>query len=339
MKKRVKLGVIGLGWPGREQIKGAQVTPELEVTALCDMNTTLLNEQAEAFGIADTYTDHRKMLRDADIDAVSVCLPNFLHASITCDALKAGKHVLCEKPPARNSAEAVRMAALAKTKKRILMYALVQRFGAEAKYLRGLVDAGRLGDIYFGKAGYIRRRGIPIGGGGWFVDKKRSGGGSLIDIGVHPLDCVWWLMGSPKPAVVLGQAYRKFGHTVPDNVHFDVDDSAFAMIRFANDATLLLECSWALYGKPGGFRAIAGTKGGANLDPLRLFTEENGVQLTSTPEVKAKTNGFQGEVQHFARCVLGREKPIPSAEQGVLLMKMLDAIYKSAATGKETRIR
>jgi len=338
--KKIKLGIIGLGWPGREHAKGAVASPEVEIKALCDKNPTLLKQQAAAFDVKDTYTDHKAMLKNADIDAVSVCLPNFLHAPISCDALKAGKHVLCEKPPARNAAEAGKMAALAKAKKRVMMYALTQRFTAEAKYVRGLVDRGTFGEIYFGKAGYIRRRGIPIGAGGWFVDKKRAGGGALIDIGVHPLDCVWWLMGAPEPAVVLGQAYQKFKHAVPKKINFDVDDSAFAMIRFKNDATLMLECSWALYRQTGGIREIAGTKGGANLNPLTLFTEQDGVQMTATPELGKKKKGpFQGEVQHFARCVLRQEKPIPSAEQGVMLMKMLDAVYKSAATGKEVRIR
>ncbi|NOZ23513.1 MAG: Gfo/Idh/MocA family oxidoreductase [Planctomycetes bacterium] len=338
MAKKVKVGVIGLGWPGREHLKGYAASDAVEVTALCDKNEELLKEQAEQFGVSDTYTDHKDMLKKADMDAVSVCLPNFLHCPISMDALKAGKHVFCEKPPAMNAKEAAKMAALAKKKRRKLMYALCQRFSAQAKYVRGLVDKGELGDIYFGKAGYIRRRGIPIGAGGWFVDKARAGGGALIDIGVHPLDCVWWLMGTPKPEVVMGTTYQKFRHAVPKGVKFDVDDSAFAIVRFKNDATLVLECSWALYRDAGGAREIAGTKGGANLAPLRILTERNGIQEDITPQLKDE-NQFQNEVAHFARCVLGKEEPIPSAEQGMMLMQMLDAIYKSSETGKEVRIR
>jgi len=336
-KTKIKLGVIGLGWPGNEHLKAAAVTDEIEITALCDKNKKLLAQRAETFSIGDTYTDYKKMLKEADIDAVSVCLPNFLHSPISCDALNAGKHVICEKPPALNASEAVRIAMLAKKNKRVMMYALCQRFTAEAKYVRGLVDKGEMGDVYFGKAAYIRRRGIPIGAGGWFVDKKRSGGGALIDIGVHPLDCVWWMMGNPQPKVVFGSAYQKFRNAVPKNINFDVDDSAFAIIRFANDAILMLECSWALNRDAAAVREIAGTKGGATLNPLKILTEKNGVQVDIIPSLP-KVNNFQGEVAHFARCVLGKKKPISSAEQGVLLMKMLDAIYKSSATGKEVRI-
>ncbi|MEW6360326.1 MAG: Gfo/Idh/MocA family oxidoreductase [Planctomycetota bacterium] len=338
MAKKVKVGIIGLGWPGREHLKGYMACGDVQVTALCDKNEQLLKQQAEAVGVFDTYSDHKEMLKKADMDAVSVCLPNFLHCPISMDALKAGKHVFCEKPPAMNAAEAQKMASLAAKKKRLMMYALCQRFSIQAKYVRSLVDKGELGDIYFGKAGYIRRRGIPIGAGGWFVDKKRAGGGALIDIGVHPLDCVWWLMGTPKPEVVMGATYQKFPHAVPKGVKFDVDDSAFAIIRFKNDATLVLECSWALFRDAAGVREIAGTKGGANLAPLRILTERNGIQEDITPQLKEE-NQFQNEAVHFARCVLGKETPIPSAEQGVMLMKMLDAVYQSSETGKEVRVR
>jgi len=142
------------------------------------------------------------------------------------------------------------MADAAEKNERVLMYALVQRFGGNAKLLKQMIDNGELGDVYFGKAGYVRRRGIPLGREGWFVDKKRSGGGALIDIGVHALDCVWWLMGSPKPVAILGAAYSKFGHLVPENVKYDVDDATFAHIRFENGATIVLEATWALNSVP-----------------------------------------------------------------------------------------
>ncbi|MBN1675676.1 MAG: Gfo/Idh/MocA family oxidoreductase [Kiritimatiellae bacterium] len=336
--KKVKVGIIGLGWPGREHLKGYVAAKEAELVAVCDKNEKLLAEQADTYKIPERYTDHKEMLARADIEAVSVCLPNFLHKPISADVLNAGKHAFCEKPPTLNAREAAELAALSRKKRKLLLYAFVQRFSPEAQYVRRLVDRGELGEVYFGKAGYIRTRGIPIGAGGWFVDKKRAGGGALIDIGVHPLDCVWWLMGSPKPVSVLGRAYQKFRHAVRKDITFDVDDSAFAMIRFENDATLMLECSWALFRESRGIREIAGTKGGVNLSPLSVLSERDGVMLTTTPQLK-KANAFEGEVRHFCRCVLGQEKPIPTAEQGVTLMKMLDAVYQSSQTGKEVRIR
>jgi len=337
MAKVVKIGVIGLGWPGNEHLKGYQTTRKVKVVALCDLNRELLAEKAQTYDVPETYTNYRKMLRDADIDAVDVCVPNDLHMPLTLDALKAGKHVLCEKPPARCAAEAVRMAAAAKKARRTLMYALCMRFNYETVAIKREADAGRLGDVYFARAVYRRRRGIPIGANAWFVSKRRAGGGALIDIGVHALDRAWYLLGSPKPTSVSGVAYSKFKHTVPKGIAYNVDDSAFAMIKFANGAVLLLEASWALNQRGGSALEIAGTKGGAELGPT-FFTDRGGKPVDLTPKLKPN-NMFAEEVKHFADCILRRRKPMPNADQGIGLMKMLDAIYTSAKTGREVRIR
>ncbi|MDD9975847.1 MAG: Gfo/Idh/MocA family oxidoreductase, partial [Candidatus Poribacteria bacterium] len=193
---KVRAAVVGLGWPGMQHLKGYTLDPRSEVIAVCDLDKARVREVAKQHKIPNTYTDHLEMLKNQDIDAVSVCLPNFLHAPISIDALNAGKHVLCEKPPARSAQEAKAMADTAAKNGKTLMYALVQRFDGSSQHLKQLVEAGELGDVYFGKAAYVRRRGVPIGKEGWFVDRERSGGGALIDIGVHALDCIWWLMKS-----------------------------------------------------------------------------------------------------------------------------------------------
>lgn len=337
-KKKTHVAVIGLGWPGQMHLKGYRQNPDVEVVAICDANTELAEKTAAEHGIETTYADHRLLLARDDLDAVSVCLPNFLHAPISLDALNAGKHVICEKPPALNALEARRMATAAAKGKRILMYALCQRFTGQTVLAKDYIDKGELGDMYYGRAVYHRRRGIPTGTGSWFVDKKRSGGGALIDIGVHALDCTWWLMGTPKPVSVSGNAYGKFAHTLPKGTHFDVDDSAFALIRFANDATLVLECSWALNLPGGGAIQVAGTRGGAELNPLRIYTERDGVQVDISPQTPELDN-FAGQTRHFVECIRQRRSPLVSPEQGVQLMQMLDGIYKSAASGKEVRIK
>lgn len=338
MARPIKIGVIGLGWPGREHLKGYKQCPQARVVALCDANASLAQDQAQANDVPAVFDDHKKMLKEADLDAVSVCLPNFLHAPISLDALRAGKHVLCEKPPALNAAQARKMAAAAQAKGCTLMYALCQRFSGAAKLAKDFIHKGELGDIYYGRAVYHRRRGIPLGTRSWFTDKKRSGGGALIDIGVHALDCAWWLMGTPRPVAVSGNTYSHFGHVLPKGTHFDVDDSAFALIKFANDATLILECSWALNLPGGGAMQIAGTQGGADLNPLRVFTERDGVQVDITPQVP-DTNAFAGQTAHFVDCIQKGQPPIVPAEHGVQLMQMLDGIYRSAASGREVKIR
>ncbi|MEE2658872.1 MAG: Gfo/Idh/MocA family oxidoreductase [Candidatus Latescibacterota bacterium] len=337
MAKRVRVGVIGLGWPGREHISGYLQSSRVEVTAVCDMNVELAEQVAEERGIFGLYSDHRKMLREADVDAVSVCLPNYLHAPVSLDALRAGKHVLCEKPPALNSRQARKLADTAGGAGLTLMYALCQRFSGPTAAAKRYIERGELGDIYFARAIYHRRRGIPPGTRSWFVDKKRSGGGALIDIGVHALDQAWWLMGTPQPVTVSGSAYRHFGHVLPKGVNFDVDDSTFALVRFENEATLILECSWALNLPGGSGIHLAGTRGGAELSPLKIYVERHGVQEDLIPEVPA-VDAFAGQTDHFARCIQTGKTPLISAEQGVQLMQILDGIYKSAETGKEVRL-
>lgn len=338
MAKKLKVGIIGLGWPGREHLKGYKQCDNVQVVALCDMNAELAQAQADEHGIEAVYGDHKKMLKEAGVDAVSVCLPNFLHAPISLDALRAGKHVICEKPPALNVAEARRMAAAARAGGLTLQYALSQRFVAANKLAKDYVQKGELGEIYFGRAVYHRRRGIPLGTQSWFVNKKLSGGGALIDIGVHALDAVWWLMGTPKPVSVSGNAYQKFKHVVAKGTKFDVDDSAFGLIKFDNGATLILECSWALNLPGRNVLQIAGTKGGAELNPLKIYVERDGIQVDMTPEVPG-VDLFADQMGHFVDCILKNKTPLMSAEQGVQLMQILEAIYKSSASGREVRIK
>ena len=334
---KVRAAVVGLGWPGMQHLKGYTADPRSEVIAVCDLDETHVREVAAQHKIPNTYTNHLEMLENKDIDAVSVCLPNFLHAPISIDALNAGKHVLCEKPPARSTQDAKAMADAAAENGKTLMYALVQRFDGSSQHLKQLVEDGKLGDVYFGKAAYVRRRGIPIGKEGWFVDRERSGGGALIDIGVHALDCIWWLMNSPRPVEVMGTSYSHFGHLVPDDVKYDVDDGTFAHILFENGATIILETTWALNLPGDNYIKIAGTKAGATLNPFTLYTEENGKEVDK-PLDAPSINGFDEEVKHFVGCIVDGKVPISSAEQGIMLMQMLDGIYESSEKGQSVSI-
>jgi predicted dehydrogenase len=335
--KTVKVGVIGLAWPGNEHLKGYVACPHSEIVALCDIDTELLARQAKEYSVSKTFTNYRKMLALRELDAISICVPNDLHMPMAVDALAAGKHVLCEKPPALSPRQAREMADAAKKAKRVLMYALVQRFGPEARVLRKFIDGGQLGDLYFGRTAYLRRRGIPLGKEGWFINKKRSGGGSLIDIGVHCLDRAWWLMGNPKPVAIVGSTYAYFGHTVPKKYPYTVEDASFGFVKFANGASLIVEATWAYNLPPKAYTELAGTKGGASLDPLTIYTEREGVICDITPQVP-RGNGFHGETAHFVDCILKNRKPISHPEQGIQLMQMLDGIYRSSQTGKEVRI-
>jgi predicted dehydrogenase len=300
---------------------------------------------AKEFGIPTEYDDAEKLLSDRTIDAVSICLPNYLHAPMTKSALKAGKHVICEKPPAMSAKEAAQMAAAAEKAGKILMYALQRRFGGGEQAATQAIAKGYAGEVYHARAAWMRTRGIPIGTG-WFTDKSKSGGGALIDIGVHMLDLAWFLLGQPKPTSAYGITHHRFRSVVPEAQKFDVDDAAFAIVRFENGKSLELATSWALNQSPqqhGTICRIYGEKAG-----IEVYTPDGAVlyrnfgpkgESKPVPLKPPKTVQHAAMMRHFRECILGKSQPIAGPSHGVMLMKMLDAIYKSSETGKSVEMK
>ena len=347
MSNKIKVGIIGAGGIAQyAHIPGSQKLKDVELLAVADPVAGRAKGVAEKFNIPRYFEDPQKMLAIAELDAVSVCVPNYLHAPLTIAALEAGKHVLCEKPPAMNAKEAAGMLAAAKKANKMLMYALQRRFQGDSQMLKRFIDAGQLGEIYYVKTSYLRRRGNP---GGWFSQKAKSGGGPVIDIGVHILDLVWWLMGTPKPIRVSASTYSKIGlagvevpgwkaldSTVADI--FDVEDLATALIRFENGATVFMDTSWILNNKTSVVSTeLYGTRGGAKLDPLEIYTEMQATLVDITP-AHAKVSSYDAEVAHFIECIKGNKEPISNAEHGVGIMKMLDAVYKSGELLREVEV-
>jgi predicted dehydrogenase len=347
--EQVKVGIIGAGI-GQSHIRGYKQVPNAQIVALCDMNTDRARQVAKDLGVehVEIYADYREMLDKAGVDAVSVGVPNFLHMPITVDCLNAGKHVLCEKPLAMTAKEGQKMADAAAKNKLKCMVGQVNRFRADSQYFKQLVQSGELGRIYYGHAVCLRKKGIP-GYGGWFTTKAQSGGGPLIDIGVHLLDIAWWLAGAPNPVTVSGVTYAEFGPRKQGlgswgqrnmNGTFDVEDLAVGLIRFDNGLTLNLEVSWALHNQNTQMAAhLYGTEGGFDWgDKPGLFRDINGVAANSTLEL-GQADAWAGQTGHFVDCILNNKTPDPDVTQGVTMMKMLEGLYKSAAAGKEVAIK
>lgn len=321
-------------------MRGYREHGEAEVVALCDSNPTRLQEIADEYGVPRRYTSYDEMLDSETLDAVSVCTPNAFHAEMAVKAMRNGAHVHCEKPMAVTSEGAREMTAVSRETGRILMVGFQRRFGSEAQYLKRAITAGDLGSIYRARAVWVRRRGIP-GMGGWFTTKSLSGGGALIDIGVHVLDLALWFMGFPEPTNVAASVGSKFGvrgrggrsaahRPTASSGTFDVDDFAFAHVNFGNDRSLSLETSWAGYIEHDTVTIeLWGEEGGARLWPLQIYTDHHGESVTISPRLP-DTNLHTLSVRHFVNVVLGREELICLPEHGVKSIELIEKMYHAA---------
>ena len=340
--KEVRVGIIGLG-VGKWHIRGYRSHPAAKVVAIADPDRQRLQAVGDECSIANRFETAEEMLRNVKLDVVSVATPNKFHKPLTIAALKAGCHVLCEKPMAMNAGEARAMLAEAKKARRRLMINFSYRFSEGALALKNEVDSGALGDVYFGRTIWHRSRGIP-GFGGWFGIKKLSGGGPLIDLGVHRLDMALWLMGYPKPVWVLAGAYDHLARRLSKDTKkaFDVEDLAVGLIKFANGAILEVEASWAANITEAEMMEtrLLGTKGGLLHRNLKegyefkgeIFVERNG-KVESVKPRQAK-GGPGSAMYHMVDSVLTGKPHIATGEEGLTVMKLLDAIYLSAAKGK-----
>ena len=349
----IKIGIIGTGGISALHIDAYKKNPDIEIVALCDINEDILKKRSQEYNVTKCYVDYHDLLALDEVDAVSVCTWNSVHAQISIDALNAGKHVLCEKPMAMNTQEAQRMQQAAKANGKLLMVGFARRFGNDCALLKEFIEKDELGEIYYVKASYLRRNGNP---GGWFGDKSRSGGGPLIDLGVHVIDLTRYLMGNPKPVSVYGATFQKLfdrrdlaarpGYVSvsagKDDI-CDVEDLATAMIRYNNGAVVTVEASFSLnLEKPTGSIEMFGTKSGAKMDPsLTLYSQWNGHMTNvsfDTPTALSFEGLFENEINHFVACLKDGIECRSPGQDGVTIMQILDAIYESAATGHEVII-
>jgi predicted dehydrogenase len=347
MSKTLNIGVIGLGM-GRHHVKHFQSHPYANVVAVADSNPTLLKERVQELQISKTYLDYQEMLVREDLDIVSIATPNNLHLPMTLAAFEAGCHVLCEKPMAVNTSQAQQMLDASKKAGKRLMINFSFRFKPQSFALKQQVDDGVFGDIYYARTLWLRRRGMPKFGG-WFGQKALSGGGPLIDLGVHRLDLALWLMGYPKPVYVTGNCVHGIATELAkkEGKAFDVEDFAAGYIQFENGATLCVEASWASHIKEKELMEtrIFGTKGGAhhyNLNEgydfaVETYVEQNGyyydMHLHDIP-----VRGVYDARYHFVEAILNDTPHIATGEEGLIVMEILDALYKSAEIGKPVQI-
>ena len=318
-----------------------------------DINAERARDMASRYGALRVYTTLGDLLSDPEIDAVSICTWNDTHADIAIASLEAGKHVLVEKPLSKTLEEAEAIADAVNRTGKHLQVGFVRRFSSNATVLKSFIDAGELGEIYYAKATYMNRIGNP---GGWFADSARSGGGPLIDLGIHVLDLSWYLMGCPRATSVSASTFERLGnranvtslsrYTVADydSSVSNVEDLAVAFVRFANGSCLMLEASYSLHASRDSLSiSLYGEKGGADVEPeLRIVSEQHDTIVNINPQVDHLSfnfdEGFEKEINHFVLLCLGEAEPVAPVEHGVEVMRILSAVYESAARGHEIAI-
>ncbi|SHO43059.1 Gfo/Idh/MocA family protein [Anaerocolumna xylanovorans] len=349
---KVKIGVIGTGSISNLHMAGYNRLENVEVIAACDINEERVRKFAETYHIANTFTDYNEMLKMEELDAVSVTAWNNVHAPASIAALNAGKHVLCEKPLALNADEALGMVETSKKNGKILMVGFCRRFGENAVSLKEMIAKGDLGQIYYAKTGCLRRCGNP---GGWFSDRSKSGGGPVIDLGVHMIDLVRYLSGKPRAVSVMASTFDHMGmrtevkgitkyNSADYSEYNDVEDCATALIRFENGMTLFFETSWVQNIKEDSlYLELFGDKAGVTMEPeFEIYESKYNYLRNTKPVLNAEGSGFEHnfieEIKHFINCIADGAICLNPAEDGLELMRIIDAIYQSAKTGHEVLI-
>ncbi|MBE5889836.1 MAG: Gfo/Idh/MocA family oxidoreductase [Lachnospiraceae bacterium] len=367
MSKKVRVAIVGCGGiANQKHMPSLAKFPErAEMVAFCDIIPERAEKAKADYGTADAkvYTDYKEMLADKSIefDVVHVCTPNVAHCPITVAAFEAGKHVMCEKPMAHCTSDAQKMIDAWKKSGKKFTIGYQNRFRDDTQTLHASCENGELGEIYMAKAHALRRRAVPTWG--VFPNKALQGGGPLIDIGTHALDITLWMMNNYEPESVSGQVFYKLGrdeHGPEGNVFgpwdpktFEVEDSAFGLVKMKNGAVIYLEASWALniLKSMEASTTLCGTKAGAEIhhggsypqDELIYNTVEHNQLMEKTISPAGMVDFFEGgaaaeavkEQDQWLDAILNDKDPLVKPEQAFVVTQILEGIYKSAETGKE----
>jgi predicted dehydrogenase len=353
--KPLRIGVVGLGWAGEQHLKNYLRLPNVNAVALAGLEEPRLRELGQRYGVPNLHRDYVELVARDDLDAVSICAPNHLHAPVAIAALESGKHVLCEKPLARTGAEAEGIVRMARKAGRVVHIAFTQRERGDVQVLKRHILDGNLGRIYHVKATWMRRNGIP-GMGSWFTNKEMAGGGPLIDLGVHMIDMALYLMDEPEVESVSCATYAELGPQgrggrgdakamIGDA--YEVEDLATAFIRLSGGATLNLETGWAAYRESGDDFGLTlyGTEGGAEMrvrnygtqDTVRIYTDVAGVPAVIVPEIEPR-EGHLVVVSRFVETIRSGEWEGQVGEEGLRRARIIDACYASALEHREVSI-
>ena len=333
--EKVKIGIIGLG--GIAQVVHLPILskiPKVEIAGAAEVNKNRLNTVSEKFGLTNTFSDYKEMIKNIELNAVIIASPTNTHREIAVDVLNSGLDVLIEKPIALNFTEAVQIEKAAQKNNRKAMVAMNMRFRPDAMLLKSLIGSGAIGKVFYISCSWLRRKSSQQK---WFVQESKAGGGVLIDLGISLLDLGTWLLDFPGFDSVSVQTYN---HTTRG-----VEDSAVGLLRFSNSSVIHFETSWSLHSDKESFNLTAyGTEGSAHLNPLRAYHRADTGSIDYTPARTANLKNlfkksYENELRHFVSSIKTGSKILSSADEAVSRMKLLENVYKSAEKKSEVKFK
>jgi predicted dehydrogenase len=334
-ESKIRIGIIGAGAVTQMgHIPAFKSNSKVELVALCDNDEEKLHFLSKKHNIAKSYTDYEKLISDSAIDGLVIATPNNLHLPMIRAGCNEKKHILCEKPLARNVEEASEICDIVNNSKGKFMMGLNNRFRPDVQILKKFMDE-EFGDIFYAKTGWLQREELPKDTS-WKSMLDSSGGGALLNLGIHLLDEALWLLGCRKVDRVIGSA-----HFLSEKR--DVEDSAIALLSMEDNITLTIEVSWTLlFDKDFTYFNVFASNGSALLNPMKIYKRMHGEIVNVTPQVDASKNAFKHsfhlQAEHFVESIWKDIDPIFRVEEGVEMAKIVDAIYISAREKKEIDI-
>ncbi len=355
MSAKLKVGIIGTGLIGKSHVRGYQsMHNDVEIVAVADIDETEARRVAQEYDIPHVFSDYQDLLKIDEIDSVDVCLPNFLHAPISIAALEAGKHVYCEKPMASTGPEAEAMYEAAQRTGKRLSVQMARVFSKETRTTKHLIEADALGNLYYVKTSHYRRRGRPYVDGyatPHFVQREKSGGGTLLDMAVYNMARMVYLLDNPEIETVTASTFQELDmdETRRQESGYDVEELGTGFVRFEGGITMFIEEAWAANMDGGDGDRIMGSKGGIKLDPLTLYTDLYGMDADVNFDIDGYErrmrslghmgDGYESSHQHVVWGLLGRVEMIDTGAIGLTVARITEAMYQSAEQRKEIDLR
>jgi predicted dehydrogenase len=345
MSRKLKVGIAGAGWPGQAHARGYAVAGGYEIVAVADLIPERRKRLISEFPQAREFAGYEEMLRQCDLDVVSVCLPTAMHAEAVLACLKSGRHVLCETPPVLHAGQLRSLSRATQRSGKLVQFAFQRRFGAAEQATRQAVSKGYAGAPYHVRAAWMRTRAIPRGTG-WYTDRAQSGGGALADLGVHLLDLGWLLLDQPAASTAFAVSHQRFRALVPETDRYDVEDATFALVRFVNGATLELSVAWAINQPPSQSGTLLRVHGDAGA--IDVYTSTGPVlwrgfdgksEPRSTVLPQPKLAGHAAMARHFRSAIDGKTTTCPSLDEAAAVMCLLDALRQSAQSGRSVAVK